>query len=390
MKKLALLLFAVLLMNTAIPAGNALASDGVLKVGFNIAFSGMFSMVGNNTKNAAELFRQEVNAAGGLKVGDKTYNLEFIYGDNKSDATGATSLAIKLITKDEVQVVVAPNLSALAIPAAQVVNSFSTPMISPWSTSPLTTKDRPFVFRSCFIFTIQGPVLTKFVATEFNATKAAVLFDIVSAYPRGMAKAFRDSFEEINGEGSVVAFEEFRTGDTDFSKQLLRIKDSGAQVIFTPQHFDEVPLIVKQAKELGIGLPIVGSNSWAGGDLVGECGEACDGLFFTGNYAPVGASGVNKNFVDKYQAAYGKLPDEPAALTWDALGLVLEAVKGAGGISGNLLKDRIAIKNSLAKVRNFDGVTGLINMNESGTPDKCAVVVKIVDGVLTFHDSVCP
>ena len=148
-----------------------------------------------------------------------------------------------------------------------MANSFSTPMISPWSTSPVTTKNKPFVFRSCFIYTIQGPVITKFAAKEFKATKAAVLYDIVSAYPRGMAKSFRDAFEKINGEGSVVAFEEFRTGDEDFSKQLKKIANSGAEFIFSPQHYNEIPLIVRQVEEMGLDLPVVGSNSWAGGDL---------------------------------------------------------------------------------------------------------------------------
>lgn len=390
MKRIVVALFATLMVVGIIGSTAVFANDGTIRVGFNIALSGMFDLVGNHSRNAAELYRKQVESAGGLKVGDKVYDLEFIYGDNKSTPSGAQSLAVRLITKDQAVALVAPQISAQAIPAAQVSNSFSIPMISPWSTSPITTKGRPYVFRSCFVFTIQGPVLTKFAAKEFNATKAAVLFDVVSAYPRGMAKSFRDAFEEVNGPGSVVAFEEFRTGDTDFSKQLKRIKESGAQLIFSPQHFDEVPLIVKQAKALGLGIPVIGSNSWAGGDLAGECGEDCDGLFFTGNYAPGGASGVNKVFVNAYNKAYGEYPDEPAALTWDTVGVLMEAIKATGGMTGNLLKDRKAIKEALVKVRNYDGVTGNITFNASGDPEKCAVVVKIVDGVFTFHDSVCP
>ncbi len=168
--------------------GTAIAADGTIKIGFNIAQSGTFALVGSHSKNAAELIRKEVEAKGGLKIGDKTYNLEFIYGDNKSNATDASNLAIQQVTKQKAIAIIAPNFSALAIPVGQMANSFSTPMISPWSTSPVTTKDRPFVFRSCFVFTIQGPVLTKFVASEFNATRAAVLYEIISAYPRGMAK----------------------------------------------------------------------------------------------------------------------------------------------------------------------------------------------------------
>jgi branched-chain amino acid transport system substrate-binding protein len=379
-----------LLASVLIFAGTATAADGTITVGFNIAQEGMFALVGSHSINAGELIRKEVEAQGGLKIGDKTYELKFIYGDNKSNATDAANQAIQFVTKDKVIGVIAPNFSALAIPAGQMANSFSTPMISPWSTSPITTKDRPFVFRSCFVFTIQGPVLTKFVAKEFNATKAAVLYDIISAYPRGMAKSFRDAFEDANGKGSVVAFEEFRTGATDFSKQLKKIKESGAQVLFTPQHYDEIPLIVRQAKQMGLTIPIIGSNSWAGGDLTGTCGEDCNGLFFTGNYAPGEAKGINKKYVESYQKAYNELPDEPSALTWDSVRVLLKALENTGGLTGNLLKDRIAVKDEIVKIRNMEGATGMLNFNASGNPEKCAIVVKIVDGVFTFHDSVCP
>ena len=366
----------------------AAASEGTIKVGFNIAQSGMFELVGKHSKNAAELILQDVNKTG-LEVGGKTYELQFIYGDNQSTPSAASTLAVNQVTKDQVLAIIGPNISAQAIPVGQMANSFSTPMISPWSTSPITTKDRPFVFRTCFVFTIQGPVLTKFVATKFNATKSAVLFDVVSAYPRGMAKSFRDAFEQTNGQGSVVAFEEFRTGDTDFRKQLTIIKASGAQVLFTPQHYDEVPLIVKQAKEIGLDIPIIGSNSWAGGDLVGTCGADCNGLYFSGNYAPGGAEGVNKTFVDAYKAPYGELPDEPAALTCDSVQLLLQAIRNTGGLTGNLINDRKAIKEQIAIVKDFEGATGPIIQNASGDPDKCAVIISIENGVFTHHDRIC-
>jgi len=347
-------------------------------------------MVGNHARDAAELVRQELAAQGGLKVGEKTYKVEFLYGNNNSNPVKASNLAVQHITMDSVLAMIGPLSSRQAIPVAEMADSFSTTVISPWSTSPVTTKDKPFSFRSCFIYTEQGPVLTRYAAKEYNATKAAVLYDVLSAYPRGMASTFKDAFEKINGPGSVVAFEEFRTDDTDFRPQLERIRFSGAQVLFTPQHFNEVPLIVRQAKEIGLDIPIIGSNSWAGGDLVGECGNDCDGLVFTGNYAPGGATGINKRFVEAYTRAYNKRPDEPAALTWDAIRALLQAIQNTGGLTGNLLKDRQAVNQSLAKLKNFDGASGMMSFNASGTPEKCTIIVKIVDGVFTFADSVCP
>ncbi len=366
-------------------------ADGVIRIGFNIAQTGMFDLVGKHAINAGELVRKELEKEGGLKVGGKTYSVEFLYGDHTSEPSVAGALAVKQISQEKVLAIIGPLISRQAIPVAQMAQAYSTPMITPWSTSPLTTKDRPFVFRTCFVFTIQGTVVTKFVASQFNATKAAVLFDIISDYPRGMANSFKVAFEAANGAGSVVAYEEFRTGDTDFSKQMRRIKDSGAQFIFTPQHYNEVPLIVRQAKALGLTIPIVGSNSWAGGDLIGQCGSDCNGLFFIGNYASGNAKGINKGFVDSYTKAYGSNPDEPAALTWDAVRLLVQAIKNTGGLSGDLITDRKAVQVALGQIKDFDGATGKIGFDGTGDPLKCAVVVKIDEkGGFTAHDTICP
>ncbi len=372
-------------------ASNSRAAENVIRIGFNIAQSGMFELVGKNAKNVGELVRLEIEKAGGLKVGDSTYKVEFLYGDHTSDPSVDAALAVTQVSQEKVLGIIGPLISRQAIPVAQMAQAYATPMITPWSTSPLTTKDRPFVFRTCFVFTIQGPVLTKFAASQFQATKAAVLYDIISAYPRGMASSFKESFEAVNGPGSVVAFEEFRTGDTDFSKQLQRIKASGAGILFTPQHYNEVPLIVRQAKAAGLTMPIVGSNSWASGDLIGACGSDCNGLFFTGNYAPGNAKGLNKTFVEAYNKAYGRYPDEPPALTWDAVRLMIQAIKDTGGLTSNLVADRVAVKEALAKTKDFNGATGKIAFNGNGDPNKCAVIVKIDDkGVFTAHDTVCP
>lgn len=390
MKKVFRTVLLVLVLSVA-GFQNLWADDGVIRIGFNLPLTGMFELVGNNSKNAADLVIQDIEAAGGIEVAGKKYKVEFVFGDNQSSPTTATSLTINQISNEKVLGIVGGLSSRQAIPIGQMSQAFSTPMISPWSTSPVTTKDRPYVFRSCFVFTIQGPAITKFAANEFKATKAAVLYDIVSAYPRGMSKNFKEAFEAQNGAGSVVAYEEFRTGEEDFSKQLGRIRDSGAEFIFTPQHYNEVPLIVRQAKSMGLTIPIMGSNSWAGGDLIGECGSDCNGLFFTGNYAPGNATGLNKEFVDAYKAAYGQNPDEPAALTWDALRVMVEAIKRTSGLTGNLVKDRALVKDSLTAIQNFDGAAGELSFNATGNPSKCTVVVKIDDnGVFTFHDSVCP
>lgn len=367
------------------------AADGVLKLGISTSKSGSFANVGASTKNGAELAQQEFNAGSGSKIGDKTYTLELVYVDNSSNRSAATTNAIKLISQDQVMAIVGPQSSDRAIAVGEIANSFKTPMVTPWSTSPLTTLNRDYVFRMCILYDIQSMATTRFAAKEWKATKAAILYDEVSPYPNGMAKAFKQIFEGVNGPGSVVAFETFRTGSTDFSKQLNAIINSGADFIYTPQHYEEIPLIVRQARKMGWKKPITGSNSWSGGDLMGKCGDDCNGLYFTGNFAPGGAQGKAKTFVENYKKAYNKAPDEVAALTYDAVKLIGQSLKNTGGLTGNLIQDRTKLRDQIAAAKNLEGVTGMLSYHGNGDPSKCAVVIKIDEtGQFTSYDTVCP
>jgi len=362
-----------------------------IKIGINAPITGDIPKVGEGTKYAAQMWLEDIKAAGGLEVGGKKYPVEIVIEDNEAKAESAVKVNTKMITEDEVLVIVGPQASKQAIPAGGVADNYKTPMISPWSTNPDTTKDRPFVFRGCFLDPFQGPVLAGFIKEEFGYNKAAVLYDVASDYPKGLAEFFKEAWEKMNGAGSVVAFESFTTKDVDFSSQLTKIIKSGAQVLFTPQYYNEVALIVQQAHELGWSKPIVGSDSWGSAELIEHCGDDCDGLFFSTHYAAAGAKGETKEFIDRYNKKYGYVPDDVGALTWDALSIVQKAIESSGKITGNIEKDRKAVRDSLAKIKEFDGITGQMTFTEDGDPIKCAVIVKISDkGEFEFYKSACP
>ena len=389
MRKLAVIAGLVLIVSFALTP--VARSADTIKIGFDIPMTGDIPKVGESSKYAAEIRLAEINGAGGLKVGNKSYKLEFIYEDNESKAESAVAAALKLITQDQVLGIIGPQASKQAIPAGEVCNANKTPMISPWSTNPKTTENRPYVFRACFLDPFQGPVVAKFASEEFKAKKAAVLYDIGSDYPKGLAEFFKEAFEKINGPGSVVAFETFTHGDKDFSAQLTKIAKSDADILFTPQYYDEVPLIVRQARELGWKKPILGSDSWGSAELMNLCGDACKGSFFSTHYAAAGATGPTKEFIGKYQAKWGYVPDDVAALTWDAINLMCQAIQNTGGLTGNIDKDREAVKDQLTKVKDFEGITGKMTFSPGGNPTKCAVIVKISDkGEFEFFKSVCP
>jgi branched-chain amino acid transport system substrate-binding protein len=381
---------SVLLVTAFFASACAAGGGDTIKIGINAEITGDKPKVGEQSKFAAEMYVKEINDAGGIDVGGKSYKLELVIEDNNATAEGAAGAANKLISQNNILAMVGPNPSNAAVPAGEVANNLETPMISPWSTNPNTTLNRPWVFRAPFLDPFQGPVVANFATKQFNVTSACVLFDIASDYPKGLADNFKTAWEKLHGAGSVLKFESFTTGDKDFSAQLTSIKSSGCEVLFTPQYYQEVPLIVSQAKDLGMDIPIMGSDSWGDPQLLALCGNDCEGAFFSTHYVANGATGATKDFIDKYNAAHGYIPGDVAALTWDSMMIVTQAIKNCGTITGNLTEDRTCIRDGMASIEDFDGITGNMTFDEQGDPIKCAVIVQIQNGEFIAFDQACP
>jgi len=380
----------ITILSACKPAPKA-AYGGVIKIGNVAPITGANPKVGEGAKYTLDMWVEDIEKAGGLDVGGVKYKVDVIHEDNEYKGEGAAIAATKLIVEDEVLAIIGAYASVQAIPTGEVADANETPCISPWSTNPRTTKDRPWVFRGCFLDPFQGPVVANFVTEEFGFTKAAVLYDVASDYPKGLAEFFKSAWEEIHGPGSVVSFETFTSGDVDFSAQLTKIKGSGAEFFFTPQYYSEVPLIAKQAHELGLDMPIMGSDSWGSAELMPLCGDDCVGYYFSTHYAAAGAKGATKEFIDRYNAKHGYIPDDVAALTWDTALIVQQAIEDCGKLTGDLKADRKCIRDALAKIKDFDGITGKMTFTEEGDPIKCAVIVKINEAhEFEFYKSACP
>jgi branched-chain amino acid transport system substrate-binding protein len=259
-------------------------------------------------------------------------------------------------------------------------------MISPWATNPDVTKNRPYVFRACILDPVQAPAAVKFAGQQFpDAARAAVLYNIEDDYSKGLAELFRSNWERVHGAGSVRAFESFGENDKDFSVQLTTIVNTNAQLLYLPDYYNHVALIVPQAKNLGWGnKPVLGSDSWGSTDLVTLSNNAVRGYYFTDHFAAAGATGITKTFLDQYKAAFNETPDSVAALSYDSAKIVLQAIQNAG-LTGNLQNDREAIKNAIVALKDYAGITGNMTFNADGDPEKTAVVVQIGDtGEFTF------
>lgn len=353
-----------------------------VRLGVNAELTGSKPAVGASCKNAAELLAAQVNQMGGVKLGDKAYTLKLFIEDNEDKAESAAAAAQKLITQNGVVAVIGPNASGNAIPAARICEDAQTPMVSPWSTNPKTTEGKKYVFRACFIDDFQGQVMAKFARENLKAETAAVLYDVASEYNKGIAEFFKKFFEESGGK--VVAFESYTKGDMDFSSQLTKIKGANPQVLFLPNYYNEVPLQVQQARRLGLTCPIIGSDSWGSEELLKLGGPDLEGSFFSTHYAPDIATEKARKFIRDYQERYGKTPDDVAALTYDAGSLILAALAQAG------TPDRQKLRDALASIREFEGVTGKMSFKGTGDPIKSAVILQIKGGKFTYHASVAP
>jgi branched-chain amino acid transport system substrate-binding protein len=350
----------------------------VIKIGFNIPLTGNSPKVGESARYAGRLIAAELAEAGGLDVGGTKYQVEFIYVDNELKPESAVNVALRLIEQDNVLAIVGPCGSGRAIPGGRVCNDSRVPMVAPWATNPAVTLNRPYVFRAAFLDPMQAPAAVKFAKSRFpGISKVAILYNTEDDYSKGLSEYFRESWTRSGGE--VVAYESFGEKDQDFSTQLTRITRSDAELLYLPDYYNHVALIVSQVKDLGWGdKPIMGSDSWGSADLVNLSNGAVKGYYFTTHYAAAGATGATLDFINRFRDAYGYVPDDVAALSYDSTKIILQAIQTAG-LSGDLEKDREAVKDAIATMTNFQGVTGTMSFHGNGDPEKPVVVVRVSD-----------
>jgi branched-chain amino acid transport system substrate-binding protein len=345
--------------------------------------------VGASSRNAAELAVSEINAAGGVALNGKHYPIELIIEDNASKPDQSVAAANKLISQDNVIAIIGPNASLGAIPAAEIAEYNKTLLITPWSTNPRTTLDtssghpKTYVFRACYTDPFEGRVLARFATEKLGAKTAAVFHDVASEAPKSQADLFRQTFTESGGQ--IVAFETYTTGDRDFSAQLTKIKSARPDIIFLPAYYNDVGLIAQQARRAGITQPLVGSDAWSSPELIKLAGGAVEGDYFANHYAADIATSAAKKFIEAYARKYGNTPDDVAALTYDAVGLLSAALKKSPAL------DRKAVRDAMASIADYEGVTGLIKFAPgSGDPIKSAVIMQVKDGKFVWVMNAAP
>lgn len=355
-----------------------------IKVGADIELTGGSASFGKSAQNAINLAFKQINDKGGVN-GKK---LALVVADNKSEAAEATNAMQKLVAQDKVVAVIGPNLSSASIAATAVNTGAKVLAISPMGTNPNVTvckdgKTKDFMFRACFIDPFQGTVMANFASKTLKAKKVAILIDNSSDYAKGLAQFFEESF--VKAGGQVVAKESYLQKDTDFKATLTKIKATNPDMIYVPGYYQEVGMIVKQAREMGLACPMAGGDGWDSAKMPEIAGKsALNNTYFSSLYSPDEDSAMNKEFVAAYQKAYNEKPDVFAALAYDSALLVANAVKDAGST------DTVKIKDAMAKTKGFAGVSGSVTFNEQHNPVKSAVIIEYKDGAQKFNTKINP
>lgn len=355
-----------------------------IRVGLNYELTGDAATYGQGLVEGIELAFEEINSNGGV-LGKE---IEIVKIDNKSEATEAANVSTRLSTREDVVVLLGPATSGntkAAIPAAM---ENEIPLISASATADDVTVDsngnvKEYIFKTCFNDSFQGVMMAKFAFEDLNLTNGAVLADSTSDYAQGLSKAFQETFKDLGG--NVLAVEAYQSGDTDYKAVLTTLKGLDPEFLFIPGYYEELGLIIRQARELGLNIPILGGDGYESPKLVEIAGvEALNDIYYSSHYSPQDDSEKVVDFKNNFKAKYDKDPDAFNALGYDAAYLFADALERANEV------DTEKLKEALESTDGFEGVTGVLSIDENHNPVKSVTILKIDNGETTFVKKLDP
>jgi len=359
------------------PSGGA--GDDTIPVGEFASLTGKEAAFGNSSHKGTALAVKDLNAAGGVL--GKKFNL--VTEDTRSTPGESATVVKKLISRDKVIAVLGEVASGRSLEGASICQPNKIPMISPSSTKPEVTEKGDYIFRVCFIDPFQGKVLATFADQTLKVKNVALLVDVATPYSVGLASNFKETFEKLGGK--IIIEQKFSSGDKDFKAQLTAIKAVNPEAIFAPCYYTEAGLIARQARELGITVPVFGGDGWEAPELLEIGGKAMEGTYYSTHYSAEDQSPKVQEFVKKYRADYnGETPDAMAALGYDSAMVLADAIKRAGTTEEPKLRDAIAA------TKEFEGVTGKTTLDEHRNATKPAVIITVKDGKFKYVQTINP
>lgn len=368
------------------------------------SLTGVTATFGKSTQRGIQMALDEINQAGGIE--GKLF--EIIVEDDQSKPEEAATAVKKLVNQDKVLLVLGEVASSRSLAGAPICQEAKVPMITPSSTNPKVTQLGDYIFRVCFIDPFQGEVMAKFARNTLKVTKAAILKDIKNDYSVGLADFFTQTFEQLGGK--VIAEESYSEGDIEFRAQLTALKAKNPEVIFIPGYYTEVGLIARQARDLGITVPLTGGDGWDSPRLMEIGGEALENTYYSNHYTPEDPRPEIQNFISEYKKRYNEIPDAMAPLGYDAARIAFDAIKRSSILEEENIKkayadnpkarslmdainteiNRRKIRDAIAQTKDFTGVTGVITIDENRNAKKSAVVLKVEKGRIRYVETINP
>jgi branched-chain amino acid transport system substrate-binding protein len=363
--------------------GGAGSSDpakdtGPIVIGSYLSMTGTMATFGITTEQGEKMAIEEINAAGGIK-GRK---LELVVLDDQGKADEAGNTVTRLIDVNDAVALIGEVASTLSLVGGRIAQKRGIPMVSPSSTNPKVTEVGDYVFRVCFLDPFQGRVMAKFAHENLKLSKVAIFKDIRNDYSLGLSDAFKKAFTEMGGQ--IVAEESFSAGDTEFSAQLTKLKGTAPEGIYVPGYYTEVGTIARQARRLGITVPLMGGDGWESPELRRIGGKDVIGSYFSNHFAHDNPTPSAKKFIEAYEAKFHEAAPALSALGYDAVMVIAEAMKRAPVITPK------AIRDELAKTKDYDAVTGRLTLDAQRNPVKPAVILKVTESGEAFAAEIAP
>ena len=395
------LLLALALGAPLLAAGCGGGGKDELLIGEYGSLTGGDATFGGSTKLGVEVALAELTTEKQGKIGGLPVRV--LVEDDQSQAAEAATAVQKLVNQNQVIAVIGEVASSRSLAGGPICQAAGVPMISPSSTNPRVTEVGDHIFRMCFLDDFQGHSVAQFATQKLGLKKIAILKDLKSDYSQGLTEYFGNALKEMGG--TVVVEQAYSAGDQDFSAQLTAIKAKKPDAIYIPGYYTEAGLIARKARELGITVPLLGSDGWESSKLLEIGGESLNGSYYTNHWAldvpDPRLQAFLKTFHEKNN---GTDPDAIAGLAYDAANVLFKSLDELGQKDAKALAaltpgkagsaDRKAaekqLRDIIATTTNYPGITGTITLDENRNATKPAVVIEIKGGKKVYNSTMNP
>jgi branched-chain amino acid transport system substrate-binding protein len=347
-------------------------------IGAFLSMTGPLATFGQTTARGAEMAVDEINRQGGVK-GRK---LELAVLDDQGKADEAGNTVARLIDVNGASAILGEVASTLSLVGGRIAQRRGVPMVSPSSTNPKVTQVGDYVFRVCFLDPFQGFAMAKFARQNLKLTRVAIFRDVRNDYSIGLADAFRKAFMRMGGQ--IVADESYGAGDTEFSAQLTKLKGHEPEALYVPGYYTDVGAIARQARRLGLTVPMMGGDGWESSELRSIGGKDIVGSYYSNHFAHDNPTPNARRFIAAYQARYHEAPSALASLGYDAAVVIADAMRRAKTLAP------ADIRAALAETRGFAASTGTLTLDAQRNPVKPAVVVRVTETGDAFEAEIAP